>query len=101
MHMHMTQAQCDVVINTMRPHSFGTGDCMIEQGASSNDDLHFYIVGKGTFDIHRKATPHGYSTVACLLAPSWLLRLLGEHALAAALGGSGYASQQLTSLLTN
>ena len=30
----MTQAQCDVVINTMRPHSFGTGDCMIEQAPS-------------------------------------------------------------------
>ena len=30
----MTQAQCDVVINTMQPHSFGTGDCMIEQAPS-------------------------------------------------------------------
>ena len=50
----MTLAQCDVVINTMLPHSFSAGDCMIEQGTSSSDDLHFYIVGKGTFDIHRK-----------------------------------------------
>ena len=65
-----------------------------EQGASSNDDLHFYIVGKGTFDIHRKATPHACSkwaglsrlvTVAGLWAPAWLLRLLGERTLAAAL----------------
>ena len=50
----MTLAQCDVVINTMLPHSFSAGDCMIEQGTSSSDDLHFYIVGTGTFDIHRK-----------------------------------------------
>ena len=68
--------------------------CIYEQGASSNDDLHFYIVGKGTFDIHRKATPHACSkwpglsrlvTVAGLWAPAWLLRLLGERTLAAAL----------------
>ena len=31
------QAQCDVVINTMLPHSFGAGDCMIEQGTSSSE----------------------------------------------------------------
>ena len=30
---------------------------MIEQGTSSSDDLHFYIVGEGTFDIHRKESP--------------------------------------------
>jgi CRP-like cAMP-binding protein len=57
----MTLAQCDVVINTMLPHSFSAGDCMIEQGTSSSDDLHFYIVGKGTFDIHRKETPSSAS----------------------------------------
>ena len=30
---------------------------MIEQGTSSSDDLHFYVVGEGTFDIHRKESP--------------------------------------------
>ena len=39
------------------PRSFSAGDCMIEQGTSSSDDLHFYIVGEGTFDIHRKESP--------------------------------------------
>ena len=43
----MSPAQRDVVINTMQPHSFSAGDCMIEQGTSSSDDLHFYIVGEG------------------------------------------------------
>ena len=64
---------------------------MIEQGASSSDDLHFYIVGKGTFDIHRKETPtspsqlvpqHGQSAASAVpqLAPcassarAWRLR---------------------------
>ena len=87
----MTLAQCDVVINTMLPHSFSAGDCMIEQGTSSSDDLHFYIVGKGTFDIHRKEASacakwrgllaDSYASLAHTLpsllplAPSWLLRL--------------------------
>lgn len=64
----MTLAQCDVVINTMLPHSFSAGDCMIEQGTSSSDDLHFYIVGKGTFDIHRKEA----SACAKVAWPFWL-----------------------------